>query len=135
LESQLVDYWWKISYKDIEIISTRRKNVGDGSSVANETGSQISANQPVLQQEAGESVSDIPDKRRDSSQIGHSSELGKTTITRVTDTSAFASSAADVCYGSISLGVYKLAKVALRPFSKFHQSRKLMIELRTVSIS
>lgn len=40
--------------------------------------------------------------------------------------------AADVCYGSINLGLYKLNKVALKPIGKFHQSRKLMIDLRTV---
>lgn len=133
LESQLVDYWWKINYRDIEIVQTRRKNAGDGSSIVTGAGaeSQVSSH-PGQLHKGTESSLDPYDKSRPAVR---SSELGRTTtITKVTDTSAaFASSAADVCYGNITLGVYKLTKVAIKPISKFHQSRKLMIELRTVS--
>lgn len=67
------------------------------------------------------------------SAFGPGAGCDKTTVTRATaDTTAMASSL-DVCYGNIALGVYKLSKVALKPISRFHQSRKLMIELRSVS--
>lgn len=122
MESQLVDYWWKINYKEIEIVLTRRKAAGDGSSVATGADSQVSSTHGGA--EGGKSAK---------SGDGVASEPGKTVITKVTNTSGFASTAADVCYGEISLGLYKLSKVALKPISKFYQSRKLMIELRTVS--
>lgn len=124
LESQLVDYWWKISYSDIEIVSTRRKEAGKSSSIIT-GGSQVSeqALPSVKILHATDSIASEPH------------QAAKSSITKVTSTSvAYNSSAADVCYGDISLGIYKLAKVALKPISKFHQSRKLMIELRNVSI-
>lgn len=132
LESQLVDYWWKISYKDIEIVETRRKNAGDGSSCATGAGgSQVSSHVNSASRIAGKPNDDNESDSRSPIASG----VARTTITKGTSTSAYASTAADVCYGEISLGVYKLAKVALKPISKFHQSRKLMVELRTVSFN
>lgn len=126
LESQLVDYWWKIQYADVEIVSTRRKNAGDGSSVVT-GGSQVSS-QCTPRNKIQKSQS-IGSGQVDAVQGARSSVTKLTLNTSL----AFNSSAADVCYGNMSLGVYKLAKVALKPIKKFHQSRKLMIELRTVS--
>lgn len=58
----------------------------------------------------------------------------RTEITKVTgDTSLYNYSGTDVCYGNITLGIHKLAKVALKPIAKFQTSRKLMLELRNVS--
>ena len=57
-----------------------------------------------------------------------------TIVTRVTEATTNVSKL-DVCYGNISLGIYKMAKVAVKPISEFRQSRKLMIELRSVSSS
>lgn len=131
LESQLVDYWWRINSKDIEMITSRRKNAGDrgssvntkmGSSLASSHAASIKARQTVVSEHTG-------------IQTRPGSDAAENSVTKGTDTSvAFATSAADVCYGNISLGVYKLAKVALKPISKLPQTRKLMIELRTVSM-
>lgn len=125
LESQLVDYWWRINFKDIEIIASRRKNAGDnsgaasGSVVSSSHGPSVKAYQTEISSHRGQKNSGV----------------AGTSVTRETDTSAaFATSAADVCYGSIILGNYKLAKVAIKPISKLHQTRKLMIELRTVNV-
>lgn len=151
LESQLVDYWWKVSLKDVELIETRRKQAGAGSSIvsggAAGCGSQASIFSKTPKQ-AEDDITDISDKttREPATQADglklikkcESDFANKTSnITKATNTntSAFASTAADVCYGDIHLGIYKLAKVALKPIDKFNQSRKLMIELRTVSIS
>lgn len=121
LESQLVDYWWKVSYSEIEIVSTRRKEAGKSSSA---DGSQVS-----------EKASHLLKGLKDTESVNSEShQAAKSSITKITNTSvAYNSSAAEVCYGDINLGMYKLAKVALKPISKFHQSRKLMIELRNVS--
>lgn len=124
LESQLVDYWWKINYEDIDILATRRKG---GTSVPDSTahGSLVST------QESGPNPAS-----RGTKKTGISSAVAHTTVTKVTEASgAFTSSAVDICYGDINLGIFKLVKVAIKPIGKFHQSRKLMIELRTVSVT
>lgn len=128
LESQLVDYWWRINYKDIEIILSRRKNAGDGSTSGAANGSLVSSSR---------GPSDKAFQTEINSHRGgqHSSGVVTNSVTKETETStAFANSAADVCYGNIILGNYKLAKVALKPISKLHQTRKLMIDLRTVNV-
>lgn len=143
LESQLVDYWWRINYKDIEFVGTRRKRAGDGSSVAaSDDGgdaagedSQVTSSRAMRSMKLARADSGRTEMIEDKgplSAVG-GSQTAKTTITKVTGTSGFASSAVDVCYGNINLGIYKLTKVAVKPISKFHQSRKLMVELRTVS--
>lgn len=140
LESQLVDYWWKISSSDIEMVDVRRKRAG-GSSVsgavdggAGGAGSHVSSSQKPRRIAAVVTASFEIDSASGGNQRTAGSELAKTTITKATNTSGFNSSAADVCYGDISMGIYKLAKVALKPIAKFRQTRKLMIELRTVSV-
>lgn len=107
LESQLVDYWWKIKYEDIEILQSRRKQALDGT---------------LLNDDKTSVVSSI-----NASSKTHSDQCAKTTITNVSTT---------ICatYGNITLGNYKLGRVALKPIHKFHQSRRMMLELRTVSL-
>lgn len=123
LESQLVDYWWKIKYKDIELLGSRRKAANDGSVSAVETASVVSS----FHMSTGAKGSAAGQQAAFS---GNQSEPGKS---QVTQTTTNVSSAADACYGNIELATYKLSKVGLKPISKFHQSRKLMVELRTVS--
>lgn len=130
LESQLVDNWWKVDHREVELVTVRRKNAGDGSVIIGSAvnGSTVSSQAKTKQNSRMDSI----DEKASTEFSGQ----GKTTIiTRATDASgAFTSSAADMCYGEINLGIYKLNKVALKPIAKFHKSRKLMIELRTVSI-
>lgn len=137
LESQLVDYWWKINFSDIELVDVRRKNAGEGaggSSVGAAGGASGSHVSSLARRVVGQEMSaGGSNGHKTTGGGGAASEFAKTTITKATNTSGFNSSAADVCYGEISLGVYKLSKVALKPIVKFRQSRKLMIELRTVS--
>lgn len=142
LESQLVDHWWKIHLSDIEIVLTRRKNANDGSLVLQQTGAEGS----LVSSQDGNTAASASANRLAIGVPGPFSKVGsvigvgglsvaatRTEITKATDTTAgWASSALDACYGNITLGIYKLSKVALKPISKFHQSRKLMIELRTV---
>lgn len=106
LESQLVDYWWKVKLSDIEILVSRRKIAADGAGSSDDKTSVISS--------------------LNLSANTHSEHGGKTTITNVSTT---------ICttYGNILLGNYKLGRVALKPISRFRQSRKMMLELRTVS--
>lgn len=133
LESQLVDYWWKISLSDIEIVLTKRKTAGNCSSIVT-NGSQVSVPTLPSIKLSKSALADETQQFKDSS-VGINQTV-KSGITKVTNTSvAYNSSVGDVCYGDIVLGIYKMAKVALKPISKFHQSRKLMIELRTVSIA
>lgn len=138
LESQLVDYWWRIDIRDIEIIASRRKNLGGGASIGTVEicGSQTESVQRAItdasnQSDKGTEVGLY--KAKNDTTIQDSAVGQRTTITKVTDTSAFNSSAPDVCYGSIVLGIYKLNKVALKPISKFRQTRKMMMEIRGVS--
>lgn len=127
LESQLVDYWWKLSLSDIEFVLTKRKTAGNCSSIVT-VDSQVSVpTLPSIKNADGTQL------KQEGSVVAN--QTVKSSITKVTNTSmAYDSSVGDVCYGDILLGIYKMAKVALKPISKFHQSRKLMIELRTVSI-
>lgn len=132
LESKLVDYWWRIHLSDIQMVSTRRKNVKDGSLV-------MAGAESLVSSQLQSSTKLIKSKRTGAKLVreiscgsGSINDCGKTNVTKATNTTAMASSL-DVCYGDISLGIYKLSKVALKPISKFHQSRKLMIELRNVS--
>lgn len=139
LESQLVDYWWRINYQDIEILDSRRKNAGDGSSVV--TSSQVSlaskksADEQRKGQDGSTGTSDQAGGKDSDCNRGPRSlaEVANRSVTRTT-TSGLNSTNADVCYGNICLGIHKLNKVALKPIAKFHQSRKLMIELRSVSV-
>lgn len=124
MESELVDYWWRIQLDEIEFIVSRRKKANDGSLVAARAESIISS-------------------AKDSGQVGpedQASIIRTKSVARTTDDRTTAhmgttivSSAADVCYGDISLGKYKQTKVAVKPILKYYQSRKLMLELRTVS--
>lgn len=115
LESKLVDYWWKINTKEIEIVQARRK--GDGTS------------------SVGSQVSDAEKARRGTSTTSQGkADQPASEFKSMNETSMAVSSKPDVCYGNINLGIYKSAKVALKPIGKLHQSRKLMIELRVVSI-
>lgn len=139
LESQLVDHWWKVGIDEVEIVTTRRKAVG-GSSSGHLTGtsSLVSSQAKTItlsEHETKQSRESNTQKRDSLSQSrGPQSELVKSTVTKVTLNSGCTSNTAiDVCYGSIGLGIYRLNKVALKPILKLHQSRKLMIELRTVS--
>lgn len=108
LESQLVDYWWKIKYEEIDILQTRRRDGADGTNVGDDKSSVISS--------------------LNLSSKAHSEHGAKTTVTNVSSTLC-------VTYGDILLANYKLGRVSLKPISKFHQSRKLMLELRIVSIT
>lgn len=136
LESQLVDHWWKISQSDIEFLITRRKalgETGDGLLVSSQAvrvtssdGANLSKSEPL----AVTNLTSAP------SSVTSNSGLPRTTVTKVTMTGVGkSSSAADLCYGVIGLGIYRLNKVAIKPMAKLHQSRKLMIELRTVSVA
>jgi hypothetical protein len=133
LESQLLDHWWRIHLSEIEIIRTLRKSANDGSLVTNSEGSVVSSAGTSFQRRAKRRITNNDDD--DDDIDGMAATAGdKTEVTRATDTTnAWASSATDVCYGNITLGIFKLTKVALKPISTFHQSRKLMIELRGVS--
>lgn len=124
MESELVDYWWRIQLDEIEFIVSRRKKANDGALVANRAESTISS--------AKDSASVNPEER---ASVVKTKSVARTTDVRTTTGigTTIESSAADVCYGDISLGKYKQTKVAVKPIVKYHQSRKLMLELRTVS--
>lgn len=140
LESQLLDHWWRIHLSEIELVKTWRKNVNDGSLAATSSivGSMMSSAVPSIQRRAGQKPGDTINATSKTTH-GAVAEIAnafadKTEVTRATDTSgAWATSAADVCYGNITLGFFRLSKVALKPISRLHQSRKMMIELRGVS--
>lgn len=117
MESQLVDYWWKIRISEVEILKSRRK--GASSSGCSDHTSSVggASGRHSL-------ISNSTSRGPKSSHFTKSSALTKVTHD---------SSAVDATYGEISVANYKLGKVALKPIIKFNQSRKLMIELRTVS--
>lgn len=134
LESKLVDYWWKIHLSELEIVMTRRKNANDGSLIVSGSAGPAGgcAESSLVSSSHGGQL-----RIREAGGAGSTVGCDKTTAITKASTTDFNSTAVassmDVCYGNITLAVYKLAKVALKPISKFHQSRKLMIELRTVS--
>lgn len=132
MESKLVDYWWRIQLDDIEFIITRRKKANDGSLLASTADSLASSGAPS-EQASGFG----PTMHGSLARTSGGSRVAKTTSGRATNlgtTTIGTSSVVDVCYGDISLGLYKQAKVAVKPIAKYHQSRKLMLELRTVSV-
>jgi hypothetical protein len=142
LESQLVDQWWRIHVSDIELVETWRKSTKDGSIVATGNSMVSSETRDSSERHATtvppasvvlSSASSGGKQRLDATRP--SSDLSRTEVTRTTadTTGVWGSSVADVCYGNIRLGIFRLAKVALKPINKFHQSRRLMIELRSVS--
>lgn len=160
LESQLVDYWWRIHMSEVEIVSTLRKSLRDGSLVkshqsddyerSNSLASSVTGVAEHQQQAAaraharrgatsgcslvgGSMKTPTPTASNLGSLVAANATNARTEVTRTTDTSGAWSSVADVCYGNISLGLFRLVKVALKPIRKFHHSRKLMIELRGVS--
>jgi len=70
--------------------------------------------------------------KNSSISLANKTETSRTTNVSMTQASK-SQSVIDVCYGDITLGIYKLAKVAIKPIGDFQQSRKLMLELTAVS--
>lgn len=132
-EAQLVDYWWKIRISDIEILDSRRKQAADGSSQAESESLGIELDKSIQgnqnEQLIGTHSVASSSGNNKSSRAQSTLEGKSSSITKVTNVS----SAVDATYGDIALGNYKLGKVALKPIVKFHQSRKLMMELKMVS--